>query len=159
MNPNCNFLKFVLSKRVIHPFVMKKKDHNIELLKHITGVCSKFGHNKDLFFQKISEIIRINSLKEKQIIKIKETEFDSDIQEAIKNNKLSKSDTDLLFLMKQGFLYEEISVIMGYKNVNSVYKKRSRLKNKLKGSVTVEALTGMFIAALIVYLVLVLVAF
>lgn len=135
---------------------MQKRDHNIELLRQITGICSRFGHNKDLFFRKISEIIRINSLKEKEIIHIRESEFDRDIQEAIKNNKLSKSDMDLLFLMQQGFLYEEISVILGYKNVNSVYAKHSRLKNKLKGCVTGDALAGVFIVTLIIYLALVL---
>lgn len=135
---------------------MKKKDHHIELLKQITEICSKFGHNKDLFFRKISEIIRINALKEKQIIQIEESDFDGDIREAIKNKRLSKSDLDMLFLMKQGFLYEEISVILGYKNVNSVYAKRSRLKNKLKGSGTIEVFVVMLITTLLIYLAFVL---
>lgn len=116
----------------------------LALIRRLISLAYLYSDNGK-FYRRFTECINIASLRDHGIIEINNTTGEM---------LLSKNELELYSLMQYGFTPQEISVILGEKDVNNVYVKQCRLRKKLKGAAMPERVLVMFIVACIIYLVL-----
>lgn len=139
--------------------VKPREEDQLGFVKELARIVYAFGHDEGVFRKKVFEIMHIDSLKEKEIVRIGKNALNDDLRSALEDKKLSKKEVELCCLIEQGFSADEIAAILGLKNSRSVHVKQSRIKKKLKGgtlpgSAQPEAVLVMLIASLIAYIVL-----
>jgi len=133
--------------------ITKPNDERLGFIKELARIAYTFGHDDGVFRKKVFEFINIDSLKEKNVLSLDENSTNEEIRIAINNNKLSKKEVELCGLLQQGFTADEITVILGLKNVRSVHVKQSRIKKKLKGEASPEIVLAMLIQCLLALLI------
>ena len=116
----------------------------LALIKKLISLAYLYSDN-GRFYRKFTECINITSLKDQGVI---------EIDRAGEGISLSKKEVELYTLMQNGFTPQEISVILGEKDVNNVYVRQCRLRKKLKGKTTPGVVLGMLLVVLIIYFVL-----
>lgn len=133
----------------------KKKEsdnRSLELIRELMQIHFMFGHDAELFRRKFLKKIQINSLKERGIIEVGCHLLDDMFQKKITEKNLNPGEIELYCLKKQGFLPEEIAVMLGFKSKQSVHVKQSRIKKKLKGTATPEVILILLLFYIGVYL-------
>ncbi|MDR2936463.1 MAG: hypothetical protein LBU80_03870 [Rikenellaceae bacterium] len=124
---------------------MKDFSHRrLALIRELIGLAFLYGHDTELFYRRFIQAVGIRSLKEKQIIGIPEEVLENAEQLALREGRLSEAEIEMCSLEKCGFTDEELCILYGYKNKNSIYVKRCRinrkLNRKLEGYVDFETL-------------------
>lgn len=132
----------------------KQTDEQLELIREIIAVFFSFGHDTSLFQRKFVEIVGIDSLKEKNIIPIGEQGLGESERLELQEKGLTDREIEFYCLANMKFSAEEIAVIMGLKNIRSVYVKQSRINKKLRGAITPELALVMLGLSIIAYLFL-----
>ena len=103
-------------------------DNRLELLRTIAELAYAYGSNKEGFYQKVCEAMRLSELKRRQII-----DFET-FKQSHNHLPLSKKDIDFYCLLEAGFSHRELSTIYGHSNFRSVYVKKNRILHKIKSN-------------------------
>lgn len=131
----------------------------LAFIREIAQIAFNYGHDNALFRKKVFEVLSVDSLVEKDVVKMEESILEEDMREALKERKLSDKEFELCCLLEHGFSKEELTVILGLNNTNSIEVKKSRIKKKVKGEATPEAVLVMLIMSIIAWVVLNLLSF
>ena len=134
--------------------ITKPNDERLGFIKELAQIAYAFGHDDGVFRKKVFEFINIDSLKEKEVFCLNENSMNEEIWIAINDNKLSKKEVELCGLLQQGFTADEITVILGLKNIRSVHVKQSRIKKKLRGEASPEIVLVMLILCILAWIAL-----
>lgn len=132
--------------------------HRLALIRELINLAFLYGHDTDLFYRKFIQTVGISSLKEKHIFEIPEEVSENAEQLALREKRLSEEEIEMCNLEKCGFTDEELCILYGYKNKNSIYVRRYRinrkLNRKLNGYVNFETLLpgAIFFASIFIVL-------
>lgn len=97
----------------------------MSLIRSLIDLAFVYDQDEKRFYSKFSEMINVASLRKHGII-------DPDaLLHTPRFNGLRCEDAELWTLLMAGFSSRELKVIYGMTNINSVYIKRHRLRNRL----------------------------
>lgn len=121
----------------------------VNIIRSLISLTCKYSSNKELFFKKIMDIIHVDELKRLHII-------DTDTMDCgdINIDKLNPEERVVYSLMDYGFTAQEINVICRHKSINSTYVKQYRIRKKLKGAASPEAVLVLLITCVFIYLLI-----
>lgn len=122
-------------------------DKRLVLIRRLINLAYIYS-DKELFHQKFMDAISINSLKDSEVVGMGDNAL-----QICHTEKLSDEEMEIYCLMRQGFTPQEMAVIYREKSLNAVYIKRHRLKKKLKGAASPEAVFVLLIQCLIFYII------
>lgn len=106
--------------------IQQLADNRLELLRTIAELTYAYGSNKEGFYQKVCEAMRLSELKRRQII-----DFET-FKQSHGHLPLKKKELDFYCLLDAGFSHRELSAIYGYSHFRSIYTKKTRLLQKIK---------------------------
>lgn len=120
-------------------------------IRELIRIAFTFGHDKDLFHKKVFEAFNVDTMRERNVVRIEEGVLSEELRAALNEEKLSEKEFVLCCLLAQGFSPEEITVMMGLKNSRTVSVKKSRINRKLQGSIIMEALFFALLWMILIY--------
>lgn len=123
-------------------------------IRKLISLAFIYGHDTDLFHKKFVEMVNIKTLKRRQIIHPMNFIPNDEFIESLKDKGLTEWEIEICCLTELGFTAQELCVIYGLKNINSIYVKRHRIKKKLKGEASPEAALVILVLSLITYMLL-----
>ncbi|GHV01684.1 hypothetical protein FACS1894159_09870 [Bacteroidia bacterium] len=113
------------SRQTIH---RQLADNRLELLRHIIELSYVHKPRKNLFYDKVCEMVHISELKRRNII-----DFDA-AKTSSCDLPLRGKDLEFFCLLQEGFTQRELSVVYDMSNPHSIYVKKHRIMSKLKNT-------------------------
>ncbi len=105
--------------------------HRLLLIRRMIDLAFTYSHDEKIFYRKFCDEVTIKALKSHKVVNVSEHAIaEGSPAEAAKGN-LSSGDVEMCCMIQEGFSPQELSVVYGLKNTNSIYVKRHRLKCKL----------------------------
>lgn len=124
-------------------------------IRKLISLAFIYEHNTDLFHKKFVEMVNIKTLKRRQIINPMNIISNDEFIASLKDKGLTEWELEICYLTELGFTAQELCVIYGLKNINSIYVKRHRIKKKLKAEASHEMILLMLIITIITFMVLI----
>jgi len=103
-------------------------DNRLELLRRIIELAYIHEPHKDIFYNKVCELVGIAELKRRHIV-----DFEA-YRKLHGKSPLGKDDLEFHCLLEAGFTPKELGVIYGHSNPVSIYVKKHRIMSKLKSA-------------------------
>jgi len=108
--------------------IQQLADNRLELLKTIAELVYAHGANKETFYNKVYDAMRISELKRRQIV-----DFET-FKQSYGHLPLSEKELEFYCLLEAGFSHRELSAIYGYSHFRSIYNKKNRITQKMKSN-------------------------
>ncbi len=122
----------------------------LALIRKLISLAHVYEHDKELFYKKFVETVDTSTLRKHEVF---EMVFPN--QNNLPTSSIEQKDVELFCLKEQGFTTEELCVILGLKNPNSLYVKLHKLRKKMKqpldGSIMPEVLILLIILMIGLY--------
>ncbi len=106
----------------------------LALIRKLISLAHVYEHDKELFYKKFVETVDTSTLRKHEVI-----EMVGQDQNNLPTSSIEPKDVELFCLKEQGFTTEELCVIFGLKNPNSLYVKLHKLRKKLNQKVNGSA--------------------
>lgn len=134
----------------------KQSGNELKFIRQFIKLAHTYENDKEVFYDKCVKLVQMESLKKHHVIDNSCSELSEEVFKIMDEKKLTKREKDFYLLSLLGFEPCELTVILGYKRMESVYVQQSRINGKLRGSalpevLVVMAIMGIFVMFLMIF--------
>jgi len=118
------------------------------------AIAPLYENAREVFYEKFLEVVNIKELTDHHLVHLEALALTSEDKWEIQSRGLTREEIILYCLMKLGMTPQELSIVYGIRNVNTIYVRCHRIRKKLKAGCNAEILVVSIVVLFLIFLAL-----